>query len=64
MSDISDADEEARWIDVQTAARILDMPERTVRHHCAVGELPARKYGRAWRVRKSAVEPDRAAVHA
>ena len=49
---------ETQWIDVQTAARILDMPDRTVRHHCAVGELPAQKFGRAWRIRKDAVTPD------
>lgn len=48
----------ARWIDVPTAASILDMSNRTVRHLCAKGELPARKFGRAWRIERGAVLPD------
>jgi excisionase family DNA binding protein len=46
-----------RWVDVPTAASILDMSERTVRHLCAEGELPAEKFGRAWRIPRSAVMP-------
>lgn len=47
-----------RWIDVQTAAQILDMSERTVRHLCAEGELHARKFGRAWRIQREDVMPE------
>lgn len=50
-------DGEAQWIDVETAARILDMPTRTVRYHCQMDRLPSRKFGRAWRIRKDAVTP-------
>jgi excisionase family DNA binding protein len=46
-----------RWVDVPTAASILDMSERTVRHLCAEEELPAEKFGRAWRIPRAAVVP-------
>jgi len=49
---------EAQWIGVTNAATILDMSKRTVRHLCAEGELPAEKFGRAWRIRRGAVVPE------
>jgi len=49
---------EKRWIGVTSAARVLDMSKRTVRHLCAEGELPAQKFGRAWRIRRNAVMPE------
>lgn len=51
---------EAQWIGVTKAAKILDMSKRTVRHLCTEGELPAEKFGRAWRIRRGAVLPDSA----
>lgn len=47
-----------RWVSAKTAAKILGMSGRTVRYLCADGELPARKFGRAWRIRREAVFPD------
>ena len=58
MPALASTETRTRWIDVQTAADILSMPERTVRHLCAEGELHARKFGRAWRIRREDVMPE------
>ncbi|PQJ26748.1 hypothetical protein BSZ35_19050 [Salinibacter sp. 10B] len=54
-------DENQKWVDVKTASAYLDMPKRTVRHHCTTGELPARKIGSVWRIERAAVVPERKA---
>jgi excisionase family DNA binding protein len=59
MPAVASTETRTRWIDVQDAASVLDMSERTVRHLCAKGELDARKFGRAWRIRRGDVMPEK-----
>lgn len=47
------------WIDVKTAAEILDVSPRQVRYLCDRGEIKgAQKFGGVWRLPASQVQPE------
>lgn len=49
------------WMDTAEAARLLGFKSaETVRKYARSGELPARRFGRSWRIHKSALEPPEA----
>lgn len=49
---------EPRWVGLDVVAVELDIPERTLRHLAANGDLPvpAVKVGRRWRVSRTALD--------
>ena len=47
------------WLTVAEVARITAQSEVTVRRHCYAGLIESRKFGRALRIPREAVEPRR-----
>jgi excisionase family DNA binding protein len=53
VSAVSPADAQPGMVVLRKAARLLDIPEPTLRRLCASGDVPARKIGRGWRVKSA-----------
>jgi excisionase family DNA binding protein len=45
-----------RMLRIKEASTVLDIPESTLRRLCAKGKVPAKKVGRAWRVKGAYVD--------
>jgi hypothetical protein len=51
------------WLSVAAAAVAFGLPERTIRRHCATGELVAKKLGSTWLIARDQTDPSNEAKH-